>query len=138
VAFATALSLARVTVLLRTRARACVFFTNQDRVGKAGWIAERCPDADGSGADGGLTLRLNFSAFLPRLSVTYLETYRGAGRVQVSVRRLGTGLTDVGDAPAQLLPSTDACAFVDAFKQETKHSQVQHFLHLLRGKSARY
>lgn len=96
----------------RTFAVLVSVLSTKDRPGKFGWVGH--VGGNESGAFNTLTVPMRFSTMLPRLRVTYLETYRDAGRARVAVAAPGAD-------PWTSLPE---CAFVDAYRGDTKYSQV--------------
>jgi hypothetical protein len=96
---------------------------SEDRPGKWGWGCSSSSSSNSSSVpfpgSQSLTFRMKFSSELPRLTITYLETYENAGQA----------LLHFGDVSADdfsfenLLLSGGSCGFIDSFKRESRYSQ---------------
>ena len=70
----------------------------QDRPGKLGWVSEGA--CSPKVTDSLITFRMRLSKTLPRLAVTFLETYKNAGRADVTVAASSTtGLAAASVSP---------------------------------------
>jgi hypothetical protein len=98
----------------------------EDRPGKWGWhcSSKEVKEAAHQSAisSRSISFRMSFSSALPRLLISYLETYENAGKAQVFVQFPSEANFSFHNQ-SEIFGSTVTCGFFDTFKRESHYSQ---------------